>query len=681
MTSASGSAGDPATRAAELAEAIRHHARRYYEKDDPEVSDAEYDALVRELAGLEAADPSLVTPDSPTQRVGAAPSPLYAAAEHPSPMWSLDNAFNFEELVAWGKRVERVLGATADYWCELKVDGAAIDLTYRDGQLVVAATRGDGRVGEDITLNARTIASVPQRLNTDRPPALLEVRGEIFMPSEAFQDLNEQLVESGQRVFANPRNAAAGSLRMKDSAVTASRNLRLLVHGVGLWQGGPRLARHSEQMAELARLGFFVMAETRLAADLEGVYDFCRHWEANRHGVSFEADGVVAKVDQLAQRDELGYTSKSPRWAIAYKFPPEEKTTRLLGIDVHVGRTGAVTPFALLEAVVLSGGTVTRATLHNPDEIARKDVRIGDWVLVRRAGEVIPEVVEPILSRRDGSEVAFVMPVDCPVCRTPLVRPEGEKVWRCPNEACPSRGVEALIHFAGRGAMDIEGLGEKTIYELWGRALARDPGDLYFLTREQLLGLPLFADKKADQVLSSLTASKSRGLARVLVGLGIRHVGPPTARDLARAFGSLDAIAGAPAETLAAVDGVGAIIAGAIVDWFANPRNQEIVAKLARAGVTLSEERREITGPLSGKSFVLTGTLPTLTREQAAALITGAGGSVVSGVSKKTDYVVLGENAGSKLARAEALGIPLLSEAELQELVTGESSSGAGAEV
>ncbi|MEA2532823.1 MAG: ligase [Actinomycetota bacterium] len=665
------STGDPVDRLRGLRGAIEHHSYRYYVLDDPEVSDAEYDALMRELTSLEAEHPELVTPDSPTQRVGASPSSLFAAVPHPSPMWSLDNAFDFEELVAWGKRVEKVLGGVADYWCELKVDGAAANLTYADGRLAVAATRGDGRTGEDITVNVKTIPSVPLRLRSDVPPALVEVRGEIYMPPKAFAELNRGLEAEGERVFANPRNAAAGSLRQKNPKVTASRSLALLVHGAGRWDGGPRFVRHSEQMQELTRLGFRVMAETRLATDLEAVYDFCRYWEAHRHDLGFEVDGVVVKVDQIAQRDELGYTSKSPRWAIAYKFPPEEKTTRLVDIKTHVGRTGAVTPFAQLEAVVLSGGTVTQATLHNEDEIARKDIRIGDWVLVRRAGDVIPEVIAPVVSRRTGEERAFRMPEDCPVCGTPLVRPEGEKVRRCPNELCPSRGVEALFHFAGRGAMDIEGLGERTIFELWERGLVRDPGDVYSLTRDQLLSLPLFADKKADLVLSSVEASKDRGLARVLVGLGIRHVGPPTARDLTAAFGSIDAIAGASEESLSAVEGVGPVLAASIRGWFDNPRNAEIVEKLKASGVRLAEERVEATGPLAGKTFVLTGSLPNLTRDEAARLVTDAGGTVTSSVSKKTDFVVVGENPGSKLARAEALAIPVLDEAGLRDLTEG----------
>ena len=663
------SAEQAAARLAELRQAVEYHSRRYHVLDDPEISDAEYDALMRELAGLEEAFPALVTPDSPTQRVGAAPSGLFATLVHPSPMWSLDNAFNFDELVAWGKRVERVLGGVADYWCELKVDGLAVNLTYRDARLVTAATRGDGRAGEDITVNVATIASVPLRLAGDRVPSFLEVRGEIYMPAVAFAELNDQLAAEGQRLFANPRNAAAGSLRQKDSRVTAGRSLGLLCHGVGLWEGLPRPSRHSEQMGHLKAMGLPVMAETRLAQDLEGVYDFCRYWEEHRHDTGFEADGVVAKVDQLAQRDELGYTSKSPRWAIAYKFPPEEKTTQLREVRVHVGRTGAVTPFAVLEPVILSGATVTQATLHNVDEIARKGILVGDWVLVRRAGDVIPEVVAPVVSRRTGQEHPFQMPTECPVCGTPLVRPGAEKVWRCPNEECPSRGVEALIHFAGRSALDIEGMGEKTVNALWERGLVRDPGDIYSLTREQLLSLPLFADKKADQVLASIQASKRAGLVRVLVGLGIRHVGPPTARDLAQTFGSIEAIAAASLEELSAVEGIGGILATTIRAWFDNPRNAEVVRKLAAAGLKLAEERVEVTGPLSGKTLVLTGTLPTLTREAATRLITEAGGTATSGVSKKTDYVVAGENPGSKLVRAQTLGIPILDEPGLLELV------------
>jgi DNA ligase (NAD+) len=665
---------DPAAqareRAAELRRQLEHHSYRYHVLDDPEVSDAEYDEFTRELVALEAAFPELVTPDSPTQRVGAPPSTLFAPVAHRSAMWSLDNAFSSEELVAWGRRVDRVLGQAADFYCELKVDGAAVNLVYEQGVLVSAATRGDGRVGEDITVNVRTIPSVPHKLRGGDVPALLEVRGEVYMPVVAFRELNELLTDAGQRVFANPRNAAAGSLRMKDTKVTASRNLAFVVHGVGSLETNLRLSRHSKQMGYLEELGFRTMPSGRLLTDLDQVYAFCREREDHRHDAEFEADGVVVKVDQLGQRDELGYTSKSPRWAIAYKFPPEEKTTRLRDIAVNTGRTGAVTPFAVLEPVVLSGATVSMATLHNEDEIARKDIRIGDWVLVRRAGEVIPQVIGPVPSKRTGDEIVWTPPTECPRCQTRLVREEGEAVRRCPNDLCPSRGVESLFHFAGRGAMDIEGLGYKTIIELWERELVRDPGDLYTVTRDQLLSLPLYADKKADLVLSSVEGSRNRGLARVLVGLGIRHVGPPTARLLATHFGSIDAIATASAEELTAVEGVGPVMAEGIRGWFDSARNRGIVDKLRAAGVVMTEERVERTGPLLGRTLVLTGTLPTLTREGATKLVESAGGKVASSVSKKTDYVVAGESAGTKLARAQELGVTIVDEAGLRALVS-----------
>jgi DNA ligase (NAD+) len=656
-------------RAKALREQIDHHSYRYYVLDEPEVADAEYDELVRELAGIEGQFPDLVTPDSPTQRVGPPPSTLFTPVAHRSPMWSLDNAFDFDELVAWGKRVERVLGSAADFYCELKVDGAAVNLVYEDGKLVSAATRGDGRVGEDVTANVKTIQAVPLHLRGKKVPSLLEVRGEVFMTKAAFAKLNEDLMAAGHPPVANPRNAGAGSLRQKDPKATAARNLSIVCHGIGALEG-VRAARHSEQMELLRDLGLRVIGENRALDNLGDVYSFCREWEEKRHDLQFEFDGVAVKVDQLAQREELGYTSKSPRWAVAYKFPPEEKTTRLKNVMVNVGRTGAVTPFAMLEPVTLSGATVSMATLHNAGEVARKDIRIGDWVMVRRAGEVIPEVIGPVPSRRTGKEKRFRMPKNCPRCKTPLIRPGKEKVWRCPNEQCPSRNVESLFHFAARGAMDIEGLGYKTISALWERGIVGDPGDIYSITRDQLLELPLFAEKKADQVMASIRKSKDRGPARVLVGLGIRHVGPPTARLLASEFGSIDAIASASEARLTELDGVGPIVARSIVEWFASARNRSIAEKLRKAGVRLSEEARQaIKGPLSGKTFVLTGGLSSMTREQTAARIEAAGGKVASSVSRKTDYVVAGENPGSKLARAHELGVPILDEKGLLALL------------
>ncbi len=652
----------------ELRKIIDYHSHRYYVLDDPEIADAEYDALVRELAELEEQYPELVTPDSPTQRVGAPPSALFAPVTHPSPMWSLDNAFTFEELVAWGKRVQRILGSAADYYCELKVDGLAANLVYENGKLKAAATRGDGRIGEEITPNVRTIPSVPHSIGAEGP-RLMEVRGEIYMPIRAFEQLNEQLVRDGQRPFANARNAAAGSLRQKDPSATAQRNLSMFCHSVGIVEGR-RFKKHSEQMAFLVDLGFQVMGQNRPFDGLEDAFEFCRYWEHHRHDLEFEVDGVVVKVDDLGQREELGFTSKSPRWAIAYKFPPEEKTTLLKNITVNVGRTGAVTPFAQLEPVRLSGALVSQATLHNADEIERKDIRIGDTVLVRRAGEVIPQVIAPIPSKRTGKEQEFRMPTHCPICATKLVRVDTEAVWRCPNDECPSRSVEELFHFGGRSAMDIEGLGYKSVIALRDMGFVKDPGDLYFLTREQLLQLPLFAEKKADQLLASIERSKQSGLARVLVALGIRDVGPPTARLLAEEFGSLDRISAASEEELEAIEGIGPIVARRIREFFASPRSQGIIRKLKQAGVKLEQDRTETPeGPLSGKTFVLTGGLERWSRDEAAKLIEQAGGKVAPSVSKKTDYVVVGENPGSKLARAEALGIPLLDEEGLRELL------------
>lgn len=661
------SKGVAAARAAELREQISYHSYRYHVLDDPEISDAEYDALVRELVEIEEKHPNLVTPDSPTQRIGAPPSELFPPAPHRSPMWSLENAFDFDELVAWGKRVDRQLGAATDYFCELKVDGAAVNLVYEGGVLVTAATRGDGRFGEEITPNIKTIQAIPLRLRGD-PPKVLEVRGEVYMPVKAFEKLNSELVEQELRPFANPRNAAAGSLRQKDPKMTASRNLSIICHGVGVLEG-KRFRRHSEQMQYVRELGLRIAPGAEVFSDLEGVYEYCLKQEQRRHDVEFEVDGVVVKVDDLAQRDELGFTAKSPRWAIAYKFPPEEKTTRLKEIRVNVGRTGAVTPYAILEPVRLSGATVVQATLHNEDEVKRKDIRIGDRVLVRRAGDVIPEVVAPIPSKRTGKERKFKMPANCPECKTPLIRPEGEKVWRCPNEECPSRNIESLFHFAARGGMDIEGMGGKTLYHLWDMSMVRDPGDIYLLTRENLLELPLFADKKADFVMNSIEKSKKRGLVPVLVGLGIRHVGPPTARLLAQEFGSIDAIAQATEEQLTAIEGVGPIVARAIREWFSSPRNLVIVEKLKKTGVVLTEKRTEVKGALSGKSFVLTGGLEGLTREEATRMIEEQGGKVTSSVSKKTDYLVAGENPGSKLAKAQELGITILDEAALRSLL------------
>lgn len=661
----------PLDRIVRLRELIDYHSERYHAQDNPEISDAEYDELVRELAALEAFHPELVTEDSPTRKVGAAPSGLFASLKHPNPMWSLDNAFSLEELLAWGKRVERVLGSAADFYCELKVDGLAVNLVYEKGRITTAATRGDGRTGEDITPNVKTMSTVPKDLAGEDIPDFLEVRGEIFMPVKAFEELNESLVAAELRPFANARNSAAGSLRQKDPQVTAGRQLGLYCHTVGSVPGR-RFRKHSDQMQYLVDQGLPVMEHNRAFSELQAAFEFCQDWENHRHDLSFEVDGVVVKVDDLGSREELGYTSKSPRWAIAYKFPPEEKTTKLRNIVVNVGRTGAVTPFALLEPVRLSGAMVSQATLHNADEVERKDIRIGDTVLVRRAGEVIPQVIAPIVSKRTGEEQVFVMPTHCPVCGAGLQREEAEAVWRCPNDECPSRGVEELFHFASRGAMDIEGLGYKAAIQLRELGFVRDPGDIYSLTRDQLLQLPLFGDKKADQLMASIENSKKAGLVRALVAVGIRDVGPPTARLLADEFGSMARVAEATVDELTAVEGIGPIVAQRILDFFESPRNQGIVKKMADAGVVLEQERvQPKVGHLTGKSFVLTGGLERWSRDETQQVIEEAGGKVVSSVSKKTDYVVVGEKPGSKLAKAEALGIPLLNEESLAELLEG----------
>jgi DNA ligase (NAD+) len=489
------------------------------------------------------------------------------------------------------------------------------------------------------------------------------------MPIKAFEELNDSLLATQDRPFANPRNAAAGSLRMKDPKVTASRQLVFVPHGIGLVEGR-RFRTFSEQVDVLRDFGFRGAGKREISDDIEKVFEICVDWQEDRHDVPFEVDGVVVKVEDLDQRDELGYTSKSPRWAIAYKFPPEERTTRLLDIMVSIGRTGAATPFARLEPVRLSGATVTTATLHNPEEIARKDIRIGDIVIARRAGDVIPEVVIPVVSKRTGKERKFKMPKNCPRCKSALERPEGEKVWRCPNESCPSRQVESLMHFAGRSAMDIDRLGYKTVIELWERGWVKDLADIYFVGRDQLLELPLFADKKADQLVSGIEDSKSRGLARVLVGLGIRHVGPPTARLLAQKFGTIDEIAKASDEALQEIDGIGPTVVEALRKFFNSKANLRMIDKLREAGVTLTEEIAALVeGPLSGKTLVLTGGLESLSRDEAKAAIEAAGGKVTSSVSKKTDFVVAGENPGTKLAKAQDLGVAILDERGLLDLL------------
>ena len=653
-------------RVEELREQLNYHSYRYYVLDEPEISDAEYDELMRELERLEEAYPELVTPDSPTQRVGIMPADLFAPVEHRSPMLSLDNAFSREELEAWEQRVERIIGARPRYSCELKIDGVAVALTYEGGLLTKGATRGDGRVGEDITANVRTVRTVPPRLLGKAPPRYLEVRGEIYLPVKAFERLNEQLLEAEQRPFANPRNAAAGSLRQKDPKVSASRPLSLWVHSFG-FADGVRFESHSAFLAWCREVGLPVAPTSEVVDGLDGVVAYVARWQEGRHSVDWEIDGVVLKVDQVALQEELGATSHAPRWAIAYKFPPEERTTILREIGVHTGRTGVVTPFAFLEPVHVGGVTVTTATLHNEDEVRRRDVREGDTVIVRRAGDVIPEVVGPVLSKRKKSARRWRFPTTCDSCGTALVRKEGEAYWRCPNKrGCPSQNVEWLSAFASRGAMDIEGLGYKTGWLLLDLGWVEDPGDVYSLTEDQLAQLPGFKEKRIRNLLDAIEGSKDRPIWRLLVALNIPHVGSTIAQTLARAFGSIDALAAASEERIDEVEGIGPEIAGSVHAWFADRQNLALVERLRKAGVRMEDETAEPVGeqPLAGITLVLTGGIVSMSREEATAAAQAAGAKVASSVSKSTDFVVVGENPGSKLAKAEQLGVETIDEAE-----------------
>ena len=658
-------------RVEELREQINHHSYRYHVLDEPEVADDEYDELLRELQHLEDQFPELITPDSPTLRVGGAPVDLFAPVEHRAPMLSLDNAFSFDELDAWAQRLERGGGTDAQFACELKIDGVACALTYERGVLVRAATRGDGRIGEDITANVRTVREVPRRLQGDDPPVVIEVRGEMYLPVKAFEELNDQFLAAGQRAMANPRNAAAGSLRQKDPKVTASRPLRFWVHSFGAAEG-VSFDSHLGFLGWAAKEGLPVPPTTERRDSIEGVKDFLHHWEERRHSVDWEIDGAVIKVDQTDIQRRLGATSHAPRWAIAYKFPPEERTTVLRKIDVHTGRTGKVTPFAVLEPVVIGGVTVTYATLHNEDEVRRKDVRQGDVVIVRRAGDVIPEIVGPVLSKRKKSARRWKMPAACTSCGTPLVRAEGEADHRCPNKrGCPSQGIEWLFHFAGRGAMDIEHLGYMTVMRLLDAGLIEDPADIYALDAEKLGQLPGFKDKAITNVMEQIEISKDRPVWRLLVGLNIRHVGTHVAQVLARAFGSIDAIAEATEDEIDAVPEIGPEIAATVREWFDEEENVALIEKLRAAGLRMAEEVVETAGPrpLEGKTIVLTGGLETMSREEATVLAQNAGARVASSVSKKTDFVVAGENPGTKYEKAVSLGVEILDEAEFRRRV------------
>jgi DNA ligase (NAD+) len=671
---------DVRARAAELARELDEHAYRYYVLDAPTISDAAYDDLMRELEALEERHPSLRTPDSPTQKVGGTYSTLFTPVAHLERMLSLDNVFDDDELVAWAARVCK--DHPVDAWlCELKIDGLAVSLLYDDGYLVRAATRGDGRTGEDITPNIRTLASVPTRLAGPAVPGLLEVRGEVFFPTAKFTELNATLVEAGKAPFANPRNAAAGSLRQKDPRVTATRPLDMLVHGFGAHRGFD-VDSQSGAYARLAELGLPVSSRYEVVPAVADVAAYVGRWGEHRHDVEHEIDGVVVKVDSFALQRRLGATSKSPRWAVAYKYPPEEVTTTLRNISVNVGRTGRVTPFGVLEPVKVAGSTVGMATLHNIDEVGRKGVLIGDTVVVRKAGDVIPEIVGPVVDARKGTEYAFVMPTHCPECGTELVRPEGEVDIRCPNTvSCPAQLRESIFHFASRGALDIDGLGYESAVALLDAGRVRDVGDVFHLTPASFEGIPLFErtektkvdgktvetavpGKKVDQILQGVEKARSQPLWRLLVGLSIRHVGPTAARALARDFRSLDAIARAPAEDLAAADGVGPTIAAAVIDWFADERHRDVVARLASGGAHLRDGGADDgPRPLDGVAVVITGALSEWSRDSATEAVQERGGKVTGSVSKKTSFVVVGADPGaSKYNKARSLRIPMLDE-------------------
>lgn len=705
-------------RHAELAELVDEANWRYYVLDTPTASDAQYDTWMRELQSLEEDHPSLRTPDSPTQKVGAPISTDFAPVAHLRRMESLDNAFSLDELVSWQARAERLAEHDpAPYLCELKVDGLAISLLYEQGRLVRAATRGDGRVGDDVTANVRTIADVPHRLAGADVPTLLEVRGEVYIPVEGFARLNEQLLEAGRPPFANPRNSAAGSLRQKDPRITAQRPLHMIVHGVGSWEGAALPRTHSEIYRRLGEFGLPVSDLYRVVDDLDGISAFIEFYREHRHDPAYEIDGVVVKVDRVEIQHNLGSTSRAPRWAIAYKYPPEEVNTKLRDIQVGIGRTGRVTPYGVMEPIVVAGSTVERATLHNGSEVVRKGVRIGDTVVLRKAGDVIPEIVGPVADLRDGTEREFTMPTHCPECGTELAyEREGDADLRCPNtRACPAQLRERIFFAAGRRAFDIEGLGYVAATALTQPLPPQEPpvrteADLFDLTMDRLLpirsvvrdpdtGLPkadpetgepkvvsFFANqsgepsKNAEKMLEELERAKDQPVWRVLVALSIRHIGPPTAQAIAAEFRSVDAIAAASEEELAAVEGVGPRVAAAIRDWFEVDWHREIVDRWKAAGVRMEDEppAERLPQTLAGLTFVVTGTLAAFTRDEAGAALAARGGKVSSSVSKKTSFVVVGENAGSKLDKAVKLGVPVLEENGFQVLLA-EGPEAAGA--
>ena len=667
-------------RLAALRTVVSEHQRRYFVEDRPTVSDAEYDALYRELQDLEAAHPHLVTSDSPTQRVGAEPAEGFESVAHQVPMLSLGNARDADELREFEARLMRLQDESPQplsYVVEPKIDGLGVALLYENGELVRGATRGDGRVGENITQNLRTIKSIPLHLDGELARlSRLEIRGEVYMPRRAFARLNRQLEADGLAPFANPRNAAAGSLRLLDSRITARRPLDVFFYTLGYSEPAHAVASHWEALQALAQSGCRINPHAAHCGTIDAVIAYCQKLEAERNDLDYEADGVVVKVDDLALQEAFGATAHHPRWAVAFKFAAQQAVSVVQDITLNVGRTGALTPTAVLDPVHIAGVTVRRASLHNEDEIRRKDIRVGDTVWVERAGDVIPQVVSVILDQRPADSEAFVMPEECPVCETAVYRPEGEVVARCPNAVCPAQLRERLLHFAGRRAMDIDGLGAAVIEQLVDRGLVSDFADLYRLEQSTLEDLDRLAEKSAGNLVDAIARSRERGLARLLFGLGIRHVGERAAALLAAHYGSFDALAKASTEELADIHDVGPVIAESVSQFCAHAENRRTLDRLSEAGVRLDEDPAttppsDAAQPLAGKVFVLTGTLPNLKRSDAQALIEAAGGRVTSSVTRKTDYVVAGSEAGSKLQRAEDLGIAILDETALHGLLQG----------
>ena len=653
-----------------LRDQIHQHDYRYYVLNQPEVSDAEYDELLQRLQDLEGRYPKLVTSDSPTQRVGGIPDEAFRPIRHRVPMLSLDNSYTIEELVAWQERVVKGLkGTTHTYTAELKIDGVGLALSYARGLLTQAATRGDGQTGENVTANAKTIRAIPLRLR-GQTPRLLEVRGEVYMSRDAFARYNLEAGRKGWETFANPRNAAAGSLRQKDPAVTALRPLRFFVHSYGVVEGAS-FRTHWDFLHTCQTLGLPVTEHAAVCRAFEEVTDYCRRWESQRERLAYDVDGVVVKVNELILQQHLGMTLKSPRWAMAYKFPAHQARSQVLDVIPSVGRTGTITPVAKLAPVSCGGVTISSASLHNYDEVARLGLSVGDWVVIQRAGEVIPQVIKVLTSKRTGPQKPVRIPTSCPACRGPIAKERDDEVaYRCVNPACPAQLVRRVMHVAGREAMDIEGLGEAVAEQLVHRRLVRDVADLFRLTKAQLVELELFGEKKADNLLAAIRASASRGLARVLYGLGIRHVGEKAARVLAERFRSIDRLMAEPEEELRGIPAVGPVIASALIEYLRHPATKQLIEELREAGLTLTEEA--LAGPqsLAGLTLVLTGELSGFSRSEAEAVVHRLGGKTSSTVSKRTDYVVVGEHPGSKYEQAKALGLRIIDEARFKKLIS-----------